>query len=355
MIKRIFRQLHLILGLLSGLVVFIVATAGAIYTWEEEFRGMMYKDVIQLQVPPGTQRLPLTDLIKAAKKEYPKPGIKNIRIYPQENRSIEINLKNKTTVMVDPFTGKVLGKIDRENDFFGIVLRLHRSLLLDDVGKVITGTSATIFSFMLISGIVLWWPKNKAFLKDRLIIRKKGGARRTYDFHSVLGFYGSWILIFVSLTGMIFAFKWAEGTMYWLAGSKKVEKKYFSEYVESKKPLQIDEYISKTSYLYNQSGECFIGLPEDSVGAVRVSFRYDNGGFYKKQDHLFFDQYSGALLKANLFENSSKGEKLRATNYNIHTGKVFGIVGQFLVFFSALIAASLPVTGFVMWWRKRRR
>ncbi len=352
MLKRLFRQLHLFLGLLSGLIVFTVATTGAIYCWEEEFRNVMYKDL--LQVEAKGEQLPLSELMGNAKKEIPKPGVKNIRIRPGESSTVEIILKNKQAVMMDPYTGKVLGVMDKENDFFGVVLRIHRSLLLDDVGKVITGTSATIFVFMLISGIVLWWPKNKAFLKDRLWIRKKGGARRTYDVHSVLGFYASWIIIFVGLTGMVFAFKWAEASMYWMAGSKKVEKRYHSEYAETKKRMKVDEITERAGSLFTHCDECFLSLPEDSAGVFRMTLRYDDGGFYKKSDQLFFDQYSGELLQANLFETASKGEKLRATNYNIHTGKVFGLTGQLLVFFAALISASLPVTGFVMWWRKWR-
>jgi uncharacterized iron-regulated membrane protein len=45
---------------------------------------------------------------------------------------------------------------------------------------------------------------------------------------------------------------------------------------------------------------------------------------------------------------------MKSANYNIHTGKALGLPGQFLVFFSALIAASLPVTGFLMWRKKRK-
>jgi uncharacterized iron-regulated membrane protein len=35
--------------------------------------------------------------------------------------------------------------------------------------------------------------------------------------------------------------------------------------------------------------------------------------------------------------------------YDIHTGAILGLPGKLLAFLAALIAASLPVTGFLMW------
>ena len=352
--KRIFFQLHLLLGLTSGAVVFVVSTTGAIYAFEEEFRAILYQDV--LFVKQEGNRKPIAELIKSAKAEFPKPGVKNIRIQSNPESSVEIILKNKQSVLVNPYTGKVLGSFNKENDFFGIVLQLHRSLCLGDTGKIITGTSATIFIFMLMSGIILWWPQNKALLKQKLTIKRNAPSKkRTYDLHSVFGFYASWIIIFTALTGIVWSFKWAENTMYWINHSKKEERKYHSEYIADSNRISIDQVLENSTSLYKQSNECFINVPEDSIGVYRITFRYDDGGFYKKSDQLFFDQYSGELLKAHLFETSSQGDKLKGTNYAIHTGKVFGLTGQFIVFFAALISASLPVTGFLMWKGKRKK
>lgn len=352
--KRLFFQLHLLLGLTSGAVVFIVSTTGAIYAFEEEWRALLYHDV--LSVKEEGIRKPISELLKNAKAEFPKPGVKNIRIQTNPERSIEVILKNKQSVLINPYSGKVLGSFDKENDFFGIVLQLHRSLCLGDTGKIITGTSATIFIFMLISGIVLWWPKNKALLTQKLTIKRNAPSKkRTYDLHSVLGFYASWILIFTALTGIVWSFKWAENTMYWLNHSKKEERKYHSEYIADSKRISIDQLLENALPLYKRSSECFINFPEDSIGVYRITFRYDDGGFYKKTDQLFYDQYSGKLLKARLFETASQGDKLKGTNYAIHTGKVFGLTGQLMVFFAALISASLPITGFLMWKSKRKK
>ncbi len=43
------------------------------------------------------------------------------------------------------------------------------------------------------------------------------------------------------------------------------------------------------------------------------------------------------------------------SNYQIHTGKMLGLFGQCLVFLAGLVAATLPVTGFLYWYRSRKK
>lgn len=353
--KQLIFKLHLFLGLTSGLVVFIVATTGSIYCFEEEFRNNIYKDLLYVQ-PSSEKQKPVSELIQAAKKEYPKPGIKNIRIKADPASSVEIILKNKQSILVDPYTGKVLGTFNKETDFLGVILQIHRRLYLGKTGEMITGISALIFFVMLVSGIILWWPNNKRTRRQKFSIAKNAARpKRIYDLHSVLGFYAAWVLIFSVTTGLVWSFKWFESSMYWLSGSKKEEKMNLkSEYSKDAKSLGIDRIIESSSFLYTTSEERFINMPEDSVGPVKITFRYPSDGFLKIQDQLQFDQYSGKLLKASLFETASSGDKLKATNYDIHTGRIFGLTGKFIVFFAALIAASLPVTGFMMWRKKRK-
>ncbi|MCE9538685.1 MAG: PepSY domain-containing protein [Bacteroidetes bacterium] len=354
--KQLIKQLHLILGLLSGIIVFTVAITGCIYALEEEVRNIVYEDVLFVKAG-GISKVSFTELIDAARRKHPKPGIKNIRIKSDSLSSVEIILKNKQSVYVNPYTAEVLGTANKDTDFFGTILKIHRHLYLGEPGKLITGSTALIFIGMLISGIVLWWPQNKKILKQKFSIsRNVRWKKRNYDLHSVLGFYAAWIIIFTALTGIIWSFKWVENSMYWLSNSKKEERKMLhSNYTANALPITIDDVIKKTGNLYTQSEECFISMPEDSAGVYKVTIRYENNGFYKKQDQLLFDQYSGNLIKAQLYENTSTGDKLKATNLAIHTGKVFGTIGEIIVFFAALIAASLPITGFIMWWGKRKR
>ncbi|MCG6191036.1 PepSY domain-containing protein [Maribellus maritimus] len=44
-----------------------------------------------------------------------------------------------------------------------------------------------------------------------------------------------------------------------------------------------------------------------------------------------------------------------AINLPIHDGSILGFPGKLLAFFASFIAASLPVTGFILWLKRRKR
>jgi uncharacterized iron-regulated membrane protein len=40
-------------------------------------------------------------------------------------------------------------------------------------------------------------------------------------------------------------------------------------------------------------------------------------------------------------------------NLPIHTGAILGLPGKILAFLVSFVSATLPITGFLMWWGKR--
>jgi uncharacterized iron-regulated membrane protein len=354
-IRSILGFLHLWLGLISGLVIFTVAITGCIYAFEEQIRNVIHKEFYFVK-PDGNERWTIDRMLHEVKENFPDQKFKNVKIFSDPERSVQINLKNNCGIYINPYSGKILGTINNETEFLAVLLKVHRSLCLGEPGKKITGISAFIFLIMLITGIVLWWPGRARNLKQKFSLTKSLGWRRlNYDLHSVLGFYASWIIIFTILTGLIWSYKWMENGLYSITGSVKENNvKIKSALSLSEKQISSDIILSKSLSLAGKNREQTIFLPEDSTGSIKVIIRYPQEGFFTKQDQFYFDQYTGRLLKDQTFQKSSAGDKLKATNYNIHTGKILGLAGQFIVFFAALISASLPVTGFLFWFGKRK-
>lgn len=87
------------------------------------------------------------------------------------------------------------------------VMKLHRWLMDDTrtVGKVIVGVSTIFFIFILISGLVAFWPKKKS----RFVIKRRKSVRRfVFDLHAVLGLYAALVLLVCALTGLMWSFQW---------------------------------------------------------------------------------------------------------------------------------------------------
>lgn len=363
-LKKIFGKLHLWLGLASGLVVLVVAATGCLLVFEDELDEWANHDFYFVSVPHHVQRLPLDSLVSSA-AAY-NSSLKISRIYIEtkaDDRSVVFWAKKgkKQTwwIAVDPYTGKVIRAIDNNKRFFGVVLNLHRTLCMNETGKAITGASCLIFVIMIITGLVLWWPKRWKVLKQRTRIQWSSRWKRlNWDLHAVGGFYVHLVLFAIALTGLTWAYPWFNNAIFVLADGKPV-KKNEAPANTVKQPIQAGFYESiyqQTNNKLPYKGRIGMIMPEKENLSVTVNKMNRDASVNNITDVLYFEKGTGHLLKENLFKNSSTGNKVRRMVYPIHTGKLYGWPTQLIALIAALVAFSLPITGlFIYLGRKKKK
>ncbi|RIV19038.1 PepSY domain-containing protein [Fibrisoma montanum] len=64
---------------------------------------------------------------------------------------------------------------------------------------------------------------------------------------------------------------------------------------------------------------------------------------------------TGDLFHQDRQEDKTLGATWRNSNYAIHVGSIYGLPTKLLASFVALFLASLPVTGFLIWWGRRKK
>lgn len=221
--RKFFHQIHLWLSIPLGILISVICLTGAILVFEKEITEIMYPETQVTQVE-GQQ----------VRKQRP--------------------------------------------EFFRQVRALHRWLLdapakkgESSVGKTVVGITTVVMIVILISGIVIWVPRNNRTLKNRLQIScTKGWRRFWYDSHVALGFYSTLFLLIMALTGLTWSFSGYRTFMY----------------------------------------DLFSNLPIDN---------------------------------------------LRRFFYSLHTGTWGGLTTRILYFLTALIGGILPLSGYYLWWKKRKR
>jgi len=364
--KKIIRQIHLWLGLASGLVVFIVAITGAIWTFESEISDMVYS-YRKVEPIAGQSIISISEIKKIVKPQINKvSGIS----FLGHDRSIEVRESNQIDghylnnyVYLNPYTGKVLKTRVNDPNFFEIVIELHTSLLLGEVGRQIVDYATLIFLILLISGIYLWWPKKKIGIKQRMKFDWKTSTkwkRKNFDLHSILGFYASWIVIFVAITGLNWGFEWVDKGIYAVATFGEEYKPYTqvnsTSAVTVNKAIGLDDSILQTAIQkYGQTFESWhYYFPEKSEESISLYINPDINTWYKSSTY-YFDQRTGKLLQTENPKDFNNGQLIRNMYYDIHIGKILGLTGQLLVFFASIIVASLPVTGFLIWWGRKNK
>lgn len=352
-IKNIARQIHLWLGLSSGIIVFIISITGCIYVFEEEIRNSTKQSELftPIQDKPFAG---LEKIITNFEKEVPKEKITLIRINEKvPNTTVEVSTKKKVYYF-NPYDGTLINQ--EKQDWLAVVKKIHTNLLLGETGSFIQRWAVVIFALMLFTGIVLWFPNQMRLLKQSLSIKWKGTAKRiNYDLHNVLGFYASFFLLVIVLTGLFFAFKEVRNTAAYITGTKLTDgKKVAAAPVTQKESLAVRyDRIYKTATLqYPGANTATLSIKKNGDLRLRMLYPYE---WSRKQNTFFFNAKTGQLLRYKLYKNFNTADILEATNYDLHTGKLFGYLGKIIAFIASLIAASLPVTGFIIWLKKKKK
>ncbi|MCW3465074.1 PepSY-associated TM helix domain-containing protein [Chitinophaga nivalis] len=360
--KKITGQLHLWLGLASGLVVFIVTVTGSMLVFEKELDPLINKDRYFVAHQPGEARLSLDSLLRQVARAQPALQVTRLEIETHDpDRPLMLLATRKKELYrmaVDPYTAKVVSVIPEDKRFFSIIVHLHRYLLAGKTGKAITGVSCIIFICLIISGLILWWPKKWKGLKQRLSIKNSGNRKRfIWDLHAVGGFYIHALILVIALTGLTWSYKWFNNGIFLVMDGKPpaANKAPANRVMQAAGDGFYESLYNKANVALPYNGRVTLLIPAGDSTAVTVSKENHEAAVPNVVDFLYYEKGTGTLLKAMPYAKQTAGMKVRRMIYPIHTGSIFGWPTKLLAFFSCLFAASLPVTGLLVWLNRRKK
>ncbi|SIT89653.1 PepSY-associated TM helix domain-containing protein [Pontibacter indicus] len=417
-VRKLFNDLHLWMGIVSGLILFVVCLSGTIYTFNTEVQEFMEPEKFKVQVQPGATPLAAEAIIaKVASETGGK--VSSITIPADASRTYTVNVKlNKggeekgkeekggdkgagekggegkkgpeaaaakggtgggpggkggggggrdrgTNYLVNPYTAEVIGTTESPtSEFFMTMFRLHRWLLLDtEVGRPIVGWATVIFTLIVLSGLVIWIPQKVKNWRQGLKIKWSGNWKRiNHDLHNSLGFYSSFLLLVMSLTGLTWSFEWYKEGFFKVMGvtpqKDRKEEPLFStvpaDPTQAATPT-IADYVKAAEAVLPYQGDYRISLPTDSAATVSIS--KNKVGFFAPaaSDKVQLDQYNGQILKAEIFADKPLNEQITSSIKPLHVGNVYGTFSKILYFIACLVATSLPITGTIIWINKLRK
>lgn len=362
-LSKLIAWLHLWPGIISGVIVVFVCLTGTSIVFFDEILNAINKQA--LHVVPGEKRKSLEELIATVRNKWPDRVVSYVIAYKEPDRSVKALTFSRveehaplTMVYLNPYSGQII-KTDATYDWFYILAHLHNSLLLEETGAWIVDIATIIFVLQLITGLVLWWPKNKSAAKQRFWFRWKKTTqwkRKNYDLHNILGFYTLVMGIMLGITGLIMAFSPVKKAVASVFGGANVEA--FEQRLDNMKntvtvfPLDsvanryfAKEQVREVQFLtYNIDSSAFYLLT--AACNVRL-LSHNDGKLY------FIDKASGKEMKAP--EEHDIYEKVDNINMQLHMGNWLTPAGKILSFIAGLVCTSLPVTGFYIWWGRRNK
>ena len=356
------------LGLPSGIIVFIIAITGCLYAFQQEISN--YTEDYRFVKEENNLFLPPSQLLPIAQRELPKKNIHALK-YNGKNEAVEAIFYHYQptyyyTTYLNPYTGNVLKTVNNETGFFHFILDGHFYLWLpQDIGQVVVAVATLIFLLLIISGFILWYPKNKSAAKQRFSFNWKKGMkwkRKNYDMHNVTGFYVLSIALIFAITGLVWGFQWFAYSYYTILGGEKsllyIEPISQQASDTKSKLVPLDAIWLKMIKEYPKAESIEIHPPETDSAAIAANAN-DNKSTYHTADYRYFDQYTLQEIEVNhlwgRIKNDKIADRLFKMNYDIHTGGIFGLAGKIFAFLISLLIASLPVTGTLIWWGRKKK
>lgn len=361
--KKFIFQLHKYLGLTTGLVVFIVSITGCCWAFRDEIESL-YDDYKKV-TPQDQSILTPTKAKELAKEIFPNNTVHGT-LFKKEDDAIEVIFYDAEpefyqSVFLNPYSGEVIQVDNHLSGFFAFILKGHMRLWLPKtIGEQVVGVSILIFILIIISGFIIWLPKKRKNLKQRLKFdwnKTTRWKRKNFDLHTVVGFYICSLALILAFTGSMMTYNWLKYVVYKSTGGEK-EARFIipenqSEIGERNSKIPMDYLITKLSK-ENPNAESFeLHYPKTADESIYVEVS-NSKGIYYDSDFRFFDQNTLEEIETpsiyGKYENAKVADKIQRMNYDIHIGAIGGIAGKIIAFLVSLLTASLPVTGVLLWY-----
>ncbi len=376
---KFFRKIHLWLSVPFGIFITLVCFSGAMLIFEPEITRAVKSEVYYV-AEVKDRPLPLGELMETVKASLPDSvSVNGVTIFSDASRAYQVSLSKprRASMFIDQYSGEITGRYERLG-FFSVMFKLHRWLLDSanphgdgiKVGKVLVGISTLVFVIALISGVVIWWPRARKNLRRSLSISFSNGWKGLWKGLHVAG--GMYALIFVlamALTGLTWSFDWYRSAFYAVCGVEHTPRNFGQTAAKSDDKAEQRQgrggrggrggegrgggrhrsEFGRWQQVYDELKAQNPDAPQITVGPESASVTLGTTGNGRAADKYEFNRRSGEITPAAKYADSLPADKLRGWIYAVHTGSWGGLFGRILWLLSALLGATLPLTGYYIW------
>jgi uncharacterized iron-regulated membrane protein len=350
---------HRWLGLVSGVILCIAGLTGSLVVFQDQMHHWWYIQQFGAVIPTET-RAAIPPIIERLKVTYPSPNFTFESLgFPEGDKDPYVAwfsdaIHQHIGVLVNPYTGQIMGDYVWEKMWHGILLRLHATLLAGDAGILVLGIVALVSVILSITGIILWpgWRKLAAGFK----IKWNGHIkRRNFDIHKVAGITTAVFLLLTGFTGFAWNVPQAhvEEVIYALTFTPKLSEPA-SRPIASQKPLSLEDLLKRADAVFPNAKTTSITFPHEPKGVFTVGKRQAGESDSWGSTTIAFDQFSGEVIRVEDGMKPSRAKAILNQFIPLHYGTFAGIYSNILYFLVGLAPTALLITGFIMWRHRKK-
>ncbi|WP_280356189.1 sulfite reductase flavoprotein subunit alpha [Pseudomonas sp. BN414] len=376
--KKTLFQLHWLFGISAGLVLALMGITGAAYSFQEEILRSLNPETLSVEVRDSGV-LPPAELVSKIEAAEGKK-VSGLWVETDSGHAARVFFmpppgeRRGPMRYFDPYTGELLGEPTGQQ-FFGLMLQLHRFLAMGEFGKQITAACTLILIFFCLSGLYLRWPRKAGSWRAWLTLDwSRKGRSFNWDLHAVAG---TWCLVFyllAALTGLFWSYDWyREGLNRLLsdapAGQQGKQGERRGEgrgegrgrpgmQAPSGPPLVVD-YDAVWKSIRETAGPNMsaynLRLPPVGGQPAQVYYLLEDAAHPRALNQIILDPATGKVTRSDRYTDKSFKAQLLTSIYALHVGEYFGLPGRILVMLASLTMPLFFITGWLLYLDRRRK
>jgi len=368
-----FRQtvfwIHLVAGLISGLVIAIMCFTGTVLAFEKQLVAWSERDARQIAPPPaGAARLPLDELRARLRTAQPEARPQSLVVSSDPLAAVAFVAGRSPAFYVNPYTGDIRQATSTTlASFMRTMTDLHRYLGFDGKesrprGKLITGICNLAFALLAVTGLYLWMPRSWSWRAVSPVIwfRQNSAAKaREFNWHNVIGLWSAPVLIILTLTAVPISFRWGGTLIATLTGTPAPTDNAAGSLSSGSpapkvpppaadaRPLSSEVLLTRvqTAFPAWQTITVRLGATPDVFSAtVRESTAWPRTA----NTAVTLNSATGEVLLRTGYADQNAAQQVRSWTRFLHTGEALGLVGQCVAGLASLGGLLLVYTGIAL-------
>jgi uncharacterized iron-regulated membrane protein len=388
-VRYFFVLLHRWFGLFVAVFLFISGVTGAIISWDHELDEWLNPQLFDAKSgAAGTPQSALA-LAERIEADNPQVSVSYLPLAVEQGHTLLVSLSPRldsataklfkpgyNQLALDPATGEVQGKrmwgnisFTREN-LLPFLYKLHYTMHIPDgfgveLGVLFMGIVGIVWA--LDSVIALWisFPNAGAWRKSFFFRWRQGGYKLNFDLHRSGGVWLWGLLLTLAVTSISMNLN-LQVMRPLVSLFSTLTPSPFAARTPNPPDWPIEPTIGRAAIIELARKEARKRGWTAPAGGIFHSPEYGIYGigfFEPGNDHgdgglgnpwLYFDSRTGAPAGANVPGTGSAGDIFMQAQFPLHSGRILGLPGRFLVSALGIVVATLSVTGVVIWARKRR-
>lgn len=354
---RLVWKWHFLASLYVLPFMLILSITGGIYLYKPQIESWLYAD--RLTVAVTGDALPLEDQIAALEDHSGVTRLRGIMVYDDPVRTTRVEFNDADRVRsyawIDPYTAEVLATTPRDATLMRMLKKFHGELLLGSFGTKFVELSAHWAIVMMVTGIILWWPRGKRSLREAIRLPQGTGRKWWREAHLFTGMLAFVLIMPILITGLPWTDVWGGGLSYvqTQTGQKSLSLRFGG--AAPKSSASEGDTIAYAQVIDMARDQGLVAPYE-----MRPP-RRENDAFWLRsasanrydQTEIVVDRYTGEQLARVDFEENPVVAKTVSLGISLHQGELFGPLNLALNTIAALLGIFLSVSGFIVWWKRR--